>query len=421
MVRPFSLLSAALLTLSLLPLSPAQNKAEILSRAAESARTGRPGPALELVDKGLEEFPGDKDLLLLRGNLLFRLGRYEESLAAFRSAVRAGGKGPAWEGEAVAALAAGKPGDSLPAAARALAAGRRSLPLLLAGGRAALLLGRPLEGETWFKEALLLYPAEESPRVLLARALLEQGRPKEAAQVSREGLEVLGPVEGILRVLAAADLDLGREGEAADLLEFLAWTGKAGSRDLAALGDLKLRLGLPRQALALYEKAFRGRPPEREQLHREALALWSAGKLAAAEKRLLSRGEEIPAPWWVEIGRLRLARKDTRGAIRAFRKALSRDPESSRALLWLGKTALAEGNPDQAEKAFRLLLSREAEPKEALLGLSEVWEKRGDPREALAVLRRARGEFPSDPEVLERILRLERSMESGRTQRGRTP
>ena len=411
MVRLSFLFPALLSALFLLPLSPAQNKEEILSRAAELARGGRPEPALALVEKGLRKRPGDKDLLLLRGNLLFRLGRYKESLEAFRSAAKAGGGGPAWEGAAAAALAAGNPGAALPAAARALAAGRRSLTLLLAGGRAALQLGRPSEGEAWFRRAILLHPSEGSPRILLARALLEQGRAKEAAQVARESLEALGPAEGVLRVLAAADLDLGEEGEAADLLEVLAWTGKAGPRDLAALGDLKLRLGLPLEALALYRKARGKGRPGKEQVHREALALWSAGELAAAEKTLLSPGKEIPAPWWVEIGRLRLGRRDPRGAIQAFRKALEEDPESSPAMLWLGRTALTLGDPDQAEKAFRLLLSRDMERKEAWLGLSQVWEKRGDPREALAVLRRARGEFPSDPEVLERILRLERALE----------
>ncbi|GEM_PF-5041071 len=411
MVKVFSLFFPALITLAAIPVTQAQNKAAILSRAAQLARGGRPESALKLVEKALVNNPGDKDLLLLRGNILFRMGRYEESLAAYKSAAKAGGGGPAWEGTAAAALAAGKPGEALPAAARALAAGKRSPALLLAGGRAALQLGRPSEGTAWFRRAILLYPSEAPPRVLLARALLELGRPKDAAQVARESLQVLGPAAGVLRVLAAADLDLGEEGEAADLLEVLAWTGKAGPRDLAALGDLKLRLGLPLEALALYRKARGKKRPGKEQVHREALALWSAGKLAAAEKMLLSPGKETPAPWWVEIGRLRLARKDTRGAIQAFREALKKDPESTQAMLWLGRTALARSDPDQAEKAFRLLLSRDAERREALLGLSVVWEKRGDPREALAVLRRARGEFPSDPEVLERILRLERALE----------
>ncbi len=406
-----ALLGAALCGCALFARGPSQEKAPSLSRAAELARQGRPGPALALVKQALEKKPADKNLLLLEGNLLFRLGKYGESLAAYEAALKAGGGGEAWEGAAVAALAAGRPERALSAAARALGSGRKSLPLLLAGGRAALALGRPSEGTAWFRRALLLYPGESSPRVLLAQALLEGGKPREAARLARESLDVLGPEEGILRVLAAADLERGGEGEAADLLEFLDGLGKARARDLAALGDLKLRLGFPREALDLYRRARRAGLAGKEQLHREALALWSAGDFALAEKTLLSLKETPPAEWWVEVGRLRLARRDRAGAASAFRRALEKDPESDSAMLWLGRTALGMGKLDQAEKAFRLLLSRGVDDKEALLGLSEIWEKRGDPRKALALLRRARAKAPSDPDVLDRILRVERLLE----------
>ena len=406
-----ALLAGFLLSIPSAPPVPTQEKNGIFSRATRLSREGKNGEALALVKKTLAAGKADKALLLLEGNLLYRLKRYEESIRAFRSAEKAGGGAAAWEGIASAAFAAGRNTQALSAASRALRGGKENLSLLLIGGRAALELERPREGAAWFRRAVLLFPAEASPRSLLARALLEAGLPGEAAALAGEGIKALGPAEGLLRVLAAALLEKGEEGEAADLLEYLARTGLARPADLAALGDLKLRLGLPREALALYRKARAGGLQGKSQVHREALALWSAGDFGLAERKLLSLGPDLPAQWWVEVGRLRLAGKDRPGAIAAFRKALDADPESVPAMLWLGRTALDDGNPDQAEKAFRLLLSRGEMRREAYLGLASVWEKRGDLREALSMLRRARAENPTDPEVLDQVLRLERALD----------
>ena len=414
MVRP--LLSAALLLL--LPLSPLlsqEREEDPLARATRLAREGKLRRALALLKEIPLQEENRRAALLLEGNLLFRLKRYEESLQVFQKAVQAGAGGPAWEGIALCASALEKPARVLPAAARALRAGRRSLSLLLAAGRAALLLGRPQEGTAWFRRALVLYPQEIHPRVLLARALLESGRPRQAARAAREGVKALGRGQGLRRILAAALLEEGREDEAADQLELLLREGRARPADLAALGDLKLRLGLAGEALALYRRAAgAGGLDPKEQARREALALWRIGDYAAAERRLLSAGPDLPASWWVEVGRLRLARRDGPGALAALEKALRKDPESVEALLWIGRTALETGRLDRAQEAFRLLLSRGARRKEAWLGLARLREKQGDLRGALSALRRARALAPSDPEVLEEILRLERVLESRR-------
>jgi len=410
-VRTASLLPLLLLSLQGRP--AAQEGTGFLARALELRKEGKIGRALEMVDRGLAQHPKAGKLLLLRGSLLFRLKRYEESAAAFRAAASAGAGPAAREGLALAALEAGRPAEALEGAASALEGGRRGYSLLLAGGRAALELGRPGESIPWFRRALMVRPAGVEARAFLARALLEAGRPGEAANTAREGIAALGPAPALIRTLAAALLETGGEEEAADDLEFLARTGKASPRDLAALGDLELRLGLPRRALVFYRAARAGGLEGKEQIHREALALWAAGELGKARALFLSLGPRTPPSWWVEIGRLRLAENDLEGAAGAFRKALEGDPESLEARLWLGRTALARGDLEGAERAFRLLLTRGKEKRAAYLGLARVWERRGDLREALAMLRRARAAAPGDPEILGRLLEVERALGEG--------
>lgn len=93
---------------------------------------------------------------------------------------------------------------------------------------------------------------------------------------------------------------------------------------------------------------------------------------------------------WYDLGTTLLDLRKFKQAIPAFRSALIAQPESTPAMLAIGRTALQVGDLGAAEEGFSRLRELQPNNEEAYLGLGQVYRRRRDFATARACLVRAR-------------------------------
>lgn len=132
----------------------------------------------------------------------------------------------------------------------------------------------------------------------------------------------------------------------------------------ALLGNLRMRLDKPDEAVASYRRAVALNPKDPQVRYVLARALWLSGSAAEAEPMLEAIVGSDPrfGPAWAVLGRIRLARGDTAGAADAFRFAIHGDPENVEARLALARLALRDGNLEEAKRRLSEILRIEATP-----------------------------------------------------------
>jgi Flp pilus assembly protein TadD len=150
------------------------------------------------------------------------------------------------------------------------------------------------------------------------------------------------------------------------------------------------------EAAQKLEVAVQGRPGDAYASYLLGLSRWKTGDLEGAEKALegsLAIDATRLKPW-TNLARVRMERKDPKGALEAATKALEIDPGSSQALHQEGRALLALNRVDEAEAS--LLASRGIDPDDGhvanTLGLLLI--QRGRPTEAIPHLEAAKAALP---------------------------
>ena len=149
-------------------------------------------------------------------------------------------------------------------------------------GEAAQQAGRSGDAQEALRAALKIDPLYVPPRQMLLRLLLEQRKFDDAVAILREGLEAQPQQVGWAMSLARLQLEHG-ELAAADATLTRSQAYADNNADYAGFqGHLKSRLGVPKQALAHYQRAARLAPGEGRWWLGQGLALVADGHPAEA-------------------------------------------------------------------------------------------------------------------------------------------
>lgn len=244
-------------------------------------------------DVGVREADPDVDGVLalrrgervhrLRGQLAYRVGRWEEAIEAFRAAVEESPDSVPPRIDLAAALgAAGRPDEAIELLQGVVDDAPENATAAFNLGALLRASGRPEGAAEALSRVVELEPEDVTARVELGRALREAGRPLEALDAFRRGLAVR-PEHAEARLEAVGTLlSFGRTREALAVLEegveIDPGSGSLTSalaRLLAAGPELELRDGA--RAVQLAERVLGGRAGSFEK-ETMALALAEAGR-----------------------------------------------------------------------------------------------------------------------------------------------
>lgn len=266
---------------------------------------------------------------------------------------------------------------------------------------AALNSGRHGDALTALEAVLSRYPVHAEALAMRSRALLETGKTAEAveagrAAVSADALRYDGHLALARALEASQDLD-GAFREYAEAL-------KQDPQALALavkLAQLGLVTDRPRTARAYASQAVGAFPDDRDARLAMIEASARAGDAKGADFWLapLLKAPELPVDVIMLRGVTLAARGDEAGARAAFEQALTRDPDSQKALAELVMLDLAHGRLIEAR--LRIDTARMARPEDPdLLQLSgRVRLAQGDLVAAEIALRRARTHRPADTDT----------------------
>jgi len=132
-----------------------------------------------------------------------------------------------------------------------------------------------------------------------------------------------------------------------------------------------------------WEKATRVDPHVAAYVNNLAIACWRTGDIPRAEELLQAKGSPF------NLGLLRLAQSDHRGASQCFHQAIMLSPNCAASYLLLGECLLAEGKLGEAIEAFQKSLILHPNSSRSLLGLAEAYRGAGNIDESLAYERQA--------------------------------
>jgi predicted AlkP superfamily phosphohydrolase/phosphomutase/tetratricopeptide (TPR) repeat protein len=148
----------------------------------------------------------------------------------------------------------------------------------------------------------------------------------------------------------------------------------------------------PDQALPLLEEIIRQRPWEDRFLHHLASCYFQAGYLAQTERLLcaIADGKEPDsASGKLLWARVKLARGDLGGALRALLEAEAAAPSTPGIYLQLGDAHLRLAQLENARVAYEKALSLDEDNARAFLGLSTVYRRLGDNQQTVDCALRA--------------------------------
>lgn len=160
---------------------------------------------------------------------------------------------------------------------------------------------------------------------------------------------------------------------------------------LQFLGLVYYRTGRIKDAIHVFDKLVRWRKQTPEAEAKKTASDLPPGDYAAvACYEAATQPSSKLAKAWYDLGTVLLDLRKFRQAIPAFRSALIAEPDSTQAMLAIGRTALQVGDLVAAEEGFSRLRELQPNNDEAYLGLGQIYRKRRDFATARACLVRAR-------------------------------
>jgi len=160
---------------------------------------------------------------------------------------------------------------------------------------------------------------------------------------------------------------------------------------LQFLGLVYYRTGRIKDAIHIFDRLVRRRKPALDAEPVTVAPDLPPGDYAAAAcYQAATEPDSKLAKAWYDLGTVLFDLKKFRQAIPAFRSALIAQPDSTQAMLAIGRTALQVGDLTAAEEGFSRLRELQPNNDEAYLGLGRVYRKRRDFATARACLVRVR-------------------------------
>ncbi|MBX3374414.1 MAG: tetratricopeptide repeat protein [Phycisphaeraceae bacterium] len=190
--------------------------------------------------------------------------------------------------------------------------------------------------------------------------------------------------------------------------EAIAQTGQGGpAGDLESLRALESRLEARRQELLA--EAIRQLPDDPRLIEYRFSRALIAGDLEQAQRLVADarRANADLAGGEFYEGRLRMARRDYEGAIRALRETVTRIPYSSEAYLVLAGAYVSVGNVDEALRSYEQSRSINPSDLRPALALADAYRQLGRLAESAAIMREAVRIRPGDLDLWNRWLTAE--------------
>lgn len=343
-------------------------------------------PIGESARKAGEGAARDHSLRELKAQLLFKLRRPGEAVAAARMAVGLDPDCPvAHSYLAEAYHEAGRLDEALAAGTEALDHAPFEAVLHLNLGRVQLDLGQATVAAQSFRRAIELRPDFTLAHLNLGEALADAGEPA-AAAVSFQRARELDPGDAAAHRRFGDMLLRSRQFAPAerayrDALELTpdnpeAWYG---------LGEACRLQRRSADAERAYRKAIELRPDYAAPHTALGIVSYERGEVDEAE-RLYRRAIELNPAEAAPYHNLGTLHRETRGdldaAERWFRQALERAPEDGESLGGLGLVASARGDLAEAERLLRQAVERTSDSSALHNNLGEVLRQRGRPDEA---------------------------------------
>jgi predicted Zn finger-like uncharacterized protein len=403
---------------------------------AEFERRGLHADASVAYEAALRLAPQELDVLLGAGRVLLTQRRYSDALARFEAATGVQPQPPA-VGDARSAAQDAKLGaaqamlhieraQDARALLTRLARERPADPdVLLALGRAALVLEDQAAAELHFREAVTAAPTRFDGYLALARLFSKTGRQGDATTLLDEASRRVPETAEMHRLLGESELDQNRIPEAitqfraalaldaadapsafglgvalrraGELAEAAAAFDTLAARDEAYPG-LSLERGLlyeakgeAGRATAMYEEALRAHPDDPDLLLRLGSSQVAAGEIDEAEQTLRRVAVARPNSAEAEhfMGRIEFARGRLQGAQQHFDRAVSLDGTRGEFHLYSGWAALDAGNYGKALEHVEAALARDPSLADAWWIRGEVRLRSGAVQDALADLEKA--------------------------------
>lgn len=315
--------------------------------------------------------------------------------------------------------------------------------LLALAGQVELRLNAPAQAEAHLSKAVGLVPKAAAPRRLLAQAQLNQGQADKALATLRPLTEAEPPDPDALTQRVQIQLASGDTRGADASATRLARLKPADPRARTALALSQLAQGRDAAGFEALQAVAASDPGTTADSALIAARL-QRGDLAGALQAVDALAAKMPGkPLPDQLrGRIALQRKDAAAARQAFEAALRKDPDFMPALSGLAMLDLADKQPAAARARFDKLLERQPNHPGALLAQAELasrssakadevggWLERavkaaptdstarqmqidhlansGQPQAALTAAQAAVAARPDDPELLDRLGRLQ--------------
>ncbi|HEY6881798.1 MAG TPA: tetratricopeptide repeat protein, partial [Polyangiales bacterium] len=388
--------------------------------------------------------------LLGSGRMAMRLGRPQEALSRFDSALNAkpsdqpgmDGRVPAQEaalGAIEALLALQRADEALPRVNALVAKAPESPDALLWRGHVLEALERFDDAESDFRGVMAKSPKLFDGYVALSQLLFKRNRPEEAARVLSQAAGQVKDSAEVRRMLGNSELtrlhlpEAIKQFEAAlkfdakdpgALFGLVVAQRKSGQLDAAAAtltrlqsadptfpglsleaGQLLEMRGQYGAAADVYRQALASRPTDTDLKLRLGAALVTAGQIDEAEGVLNQVLKERPASAEAEhyLGRILFARKETALAVQRFERAVNFDTRQPEYHMYLAWALLEQGDYGSALESVQRAIQRDPNMGDARWILGRIQLRTGAVKDALVNFQAALRLKPGRVEALANI------------------
>jgi predicted Zn finger-like uncharacterized protein len=389
-----------------------------------------PREAQAAYELALKDDPQNTPLLLGSARMLMRLGRPQDALSRFDTALSAAPsnlEGPdghiplldAGLGAVQALLALQRPQEALQRSSALLTQFATRPDVKLWHGHVLEALERHDEAEALYRETIEAAPKAFAGYVGLSQLLFHRGRPEEAARILSIAAGKVDDSAEVRRMLGHSELTRNHLPEAVHQFEaalrfapsdpgalfgLVVAHRKSGAPDAAEAALKRLEaadptfpgLALERGQLlenrgdyagatAVYQKALLQRPNDSELKLRLGAALVTAGQVDEAEAVLTQVLRERPNSAEAEhyLGRVLFARKETAQAAQRFERAVNFDMLKAEYHLYLAWALLEQGNYGGALQSVERAIQRDPNLGDARWILGRIQLRTGAVKDAL--------------------------------------
>lgn len=382
---------------TLVTIAPGYVEAQV-SLAAALETTGAGDAALEIYEQTARVHRGNVHATLALAHARQNRGDWERAEGTYRETLEMnGGSADAYVGLATLLNKQSRYAEAQPLLERALEIDAQNVDAYLQRGVIEQHRGNVDRAMDWFNRATEVHVDSPAVSITLIDSLMQAGDYASAQAYIQDRL-LLQPddIELLLR-MAAVQRSLGDFSGAMDTLLRAEKRGISDHRLAAALGELYITQGRPREALAAYQQALTLQPSEAEHYLRISNIWRGQGDYARALAVLKQGVEEAaaPAPLYTLMAELYVQLDEQAEALALLEGALAEAADQSGILLALG--AIYEStDAERAEAWYDELLESHADDASIHMAAGDFYRQSERVEDAIAAVQRAIELSPQD-------------------------